>query len=231
MPATTVYQLPYPAATDPADVPADMQRLANRIEVAVAPGTAGGQIPVWDNTAKVWAPRAQPSYGTTLPASPADGQEHVLVDSTTNPTYTWRFRFNASSSSAYKWEFVGGAPAFVQVGSQESTTTVATWLNLTTIGPQFIAPRAGDYLALANAYGVHSVSGTTLSFGIAINDTTPSITGAGGAAGANGFTAQMIQQRATVVAGDALRARYYNGAAGTAQWGNRQLCVTPVRVS
>ena len=47
-------------------------------------------------------------YGTILPASPIDGQEYTLVDSLTNPSYQWRFRWNAGSSSAYKWEFVGG---------------------------------------------------------------------------------------------------------------------------
>src|SRR6516164_5696483 len=49
-------------------------------------------------------------YGTSLPGSPIDGQEYVLVDSTTNPSYQWRFRYNAASTSAYKWEHVGGAP-------------------------------------------------------------------------------------------------------------------------
>jgi hypothetical protein len=34
MPATPIYALPYPAATDPADVPLDMQELATQIEVA-----------------------------------------------------------------------------------------------------------------------------------------------------------------------------------------------------
>ena len=49
-------------------------------------------------------------YGTTFPVSPADGQEAILVDSVTNPSYQWRFRYNAGSSSPYKWEFVGGPP-------------------------------------------------------------------------------------------------------------------------
>jgi hypothetical protein len=54
-------------------------------------------------------PLLPPQYGTTLPASPADGQEAILVDSVTAPTYQWRFRYNAQSTSAYKWEFVGGS--------------------------------------------------------------------------------------------------------------------------
>lgn len=36
MPATPVLALPYPAATDPADVPADIQKLADRLETVIA---------------------------------------------------------------------------------------------------------------------------------------------------------------------------------------------------
>lgn len=54
MPATPIYALPYPAATDPADVPADMGALANRVEAVIVPGTASGQTLVWDNAAKKW---------------------------------------------------------------------------------------------------------------------------------------------------------------------------------
>lgn len=35
MPTTPVYALPYPASTDPADVPLDMQELAERVEVVL----------------------------------------------------------------------------------------------------------------------------------------------------------------------------------------------------
>jgi len=59
MPATPTYALPYPASTDPADVPADVKKLADRIEVVVGPGTANGQIPVWDNAAKKWVAAAR----------------------------------------------------------------------------------------------------------------------------------------------------------------------------
>jgi len=42
-----------------------------------------------------WAPAPSIPYGTSLPTAPVDGQEAVLVDSVTNPTYQWRFRYNA----------------------------------------------------------------------------------------------------------------------------------------
>src|SRR5215510_14548898 len=52
--ANPVYALPYPVPADPADVPADMGALANRIEAVVGPGTVNGQTPVWDNATKKW---------------------------------------------------------------------------------------------------------------------------------------------------------------------------------
>jgi hypothetical protein len=81
------------------------------------------------------------SYGTSLPTSPGDGQEAILVDSITNPTYQWHFRYNASSTSAYKWEFIGGAPRLIVVWAAV-TISAATWSN---IGPSFTIPRAGQY--------------------------------------------------------------------------------------
>src|SRR4029077_1979087 len=94
------------------------------------------------------------AYGTTLPASPTDGQEAVLVDSVTNPTYQWRFRYNAGSSSAYKWEFVGG-PQIISFG---------TAANL-----GIVVPRAGDYLwdwwVNGNATGAYFQDAPSVSSG------------------------------------------------------------------
>src|SRR5262245_22922245 len=73
MAATPIYALPYPVPTDPADVPADMQRLANRAEAAIQPGTVDGQTMVWDNTLKVWKP-----------AAAGGGSELAYAERTTN---------------------------------------------------------------------------------------------------------------------------------------------------
>ena len=74
MGTTPTYALPYPEATDPADVPTDIRELADRIEAVVGPGSASGQIPIWDNATKKWVasspPAVKPSSWTalTLPA-------------------------------------------------------------------------------------------------------------------------------------------------------------------
>ena len=83
-------------------------------------------------------------YGTTLPGSPVDGQEAVLVDSVTNPTWQWRFRYNASSSSTYKWEFVGGSEPQVYSGNINASVASSSYAALTG-GPTLALPRTGDY--------------------------------------------------------------------------------------
>jgi hypothetical protein len=83
------------------------------------------------------------TYGTTLPASPADGQEAILVDSLTAPTYQWRFRYNAARATN-KWEFIGGAPASAYVATAEATSSTS-YVALATPGPSITVPRAGIY--------------------------------------------------------------------------------------
>jgi len=85
------------------------------------------------------------TYGLALPSSPADGQEHVLVDSLTAPTYQWRFRYNAGSSSAYKWEFVGGAPLRVASAASQSISSTS---------PVSFSPAVSATLARAGEYRV-----------------------------------------------------------------------------
>lgn len=132
--ADLIYNGNYVAATPYKD--GDIVIAADGIAyIAVKPTTA---------PPKPWATTqypGKPTYGTTLPASPVDGQEAILVDSLTNPAYTWRFRFNAQSTSAYKWEFVGGIPTVVTYAASEAQAQ--GWV----IGanPFFDAPRAGEY--------------------------------------------------------------------------------------
>ncbi len=80
-------------------------------------------------------------YSTTLPGSPINGQEHILVDSITAPTYSWHLRYN---STLAKWEYIGGRPAFSAVDTSESTAST-TYVALATAGPSIVLPVAGDY--------------------------------------------------------------------------------------
>lgn len=173
------------------------------------------------------------SYATSLPGSPSDGQEAVLVDSVTNPSYQWRFRFNAGSTSAYKWEFIGGSDAHVVVGADETTTTTGAWLELTTVGPLVTLPRAGDYEAIGGANTYHSAAATVTYFGITNGTTTPPFAAATYNTAVNAvIPSGTSSYRFTGLAANSdIRCRYYNGTAGTAHWTNRWLRVHPVRVS
>jgi len=84
--------------------------------------------------------------GASLPASPNDGDEYILVDSITNPTYNWRFKYMASiTADAYKWVFIGGDAAFGEVVASESPNS-SSYVALATPGPVITVPRAGIYI-------------------------------------------------------------------------------------
>jgi hypothetical protein len=78
---------------------------------------------------------------TTLPASPFDGQEVILTDSLTVPTYQWRLRYDAAITDAYKWRFIGGPPTT----GYEATDVPTSSTTYVALGPLVVAPRAGIY--------------------------------------------------------------------------------------
>lgn len=88
--------------------------------------------------------------GTALPSSPVDGEELYYVADTTSRVI-WHLRYNAGSSSSYKWEMLGEPPLRKHVETAESPTTANTWVDLTTDGPGIAVPLAGEYWL---AYGL-----------------------------------------------------------------------------
>ena len=106
--------------------------------------------------AAIWSPLA--SYGTSLPASPLDGDEAILVDSTTAPTFTWRFRYNANSTSTYKWEFVGGSTYLAYEDNDITMQVVPTYGPQ---GPVLSIPRAGYYCLRTISYFYHPTDATS----------------------------------------------------------------------
>lgn len=84
------------------------------------------------------------SFAVGPPQNARDGQVWVGTGVGANGE-NWMFRYNASSASTYKWEFIGGAPVFVHydypgvTSIGNSTFTNVPNLSLTT-------QRAGDYI-------------------------------------------------------------------------------------
>ena len=170
--------------------------------------------------------------GSSLPSSPADGQEVLYVP---EGGVAWRLRFNASSSSPYKWEAAGATPLTAEVDANEATASAA-YTNLATVGPQITVPLAGEYLigiGAARAYADQAASFARMSYAI------------GGAAAvdpdrvenrmvnpAQPITSVARPWRAkTVSAGAAIVAKYLANGGGTANFEGRWMAVVPRRVS
>lgn len=130
----------------------------NALLAILAAGNANQVLTSSGGATVAWA--SPTTYGTSFPGTPQDGQLHVLVDSTTNASYQWMFRYNNGSLSPYKWECVGGGPLIV---SAASTTLPA---------------HAGDYIVTGKGWvntGGGSTTGAnqsaTLSVGGVTQDT------------------------------------------------------------
>ena len=103
----------------------------------------------------------------------------VQVDSTNG--VIWRFRYRSGSGSAYKWEFVGGPPLFASIATQETMNTGGAWANAVSDGPTIVNPLAGDYMVQAHAdQFTNYLDGSSAGIGIALGNTTPSVTIYGG---------------------------------------------------
>jgi len=177
-------------------------------------------------------PTVRSGYGTSLPASPSDGQEYTLVDSMTTPTYQWRFRYNAGSSSTYKWEYVGGADAYAEVTTDQSTSSTS-FTDLATVGPSLTTPRAGDYIVEwgARYYGGSSAAG---GMALAIGATAASDFWAiafAVTAPTTGLTLSRQRKLTGLAASTAIVAKYRMATGGPNNWVERTLILTPVRVS
>lgn len=173
------------------------------------------------------------SYATTLPASPANGDLAVLVDSTTAPTYQWLFRYN-SGEATYKWEFLGGAPKSVLIAAGEGTTS-ATYVDLATAGPSFTLPYGGDY---DTAFGCDSYAnsiGAYLHYAIkrgaaatsdndSVSNTAPSIS-------ASSISTGRQLTLLGMAAADVVLVQYKSDGASTGSFRYRYLTVLPRRVT
>lgn len=207
MPTTSRLALPYPTDADNVDVAGDIQALADRLDLI---GT--------------------PTYTTTsLPSSPADGDEIFFAADATNGVI-WHLRYRSGASGSYKWEFVGGPPLISEVATSESTTST-TYANLTTTGPTVTLPLAGDYIVDVNAAATHSLTTGHAYFSYAIGASAASDTDAAfiHVAVATGISAMYRQHLKTGLTAVALTSKYKTNS-GTLTLEKRCLSVRPVRV-
>lgn len=208
---------------------------------ATPAGIASGEAMVWNGTTwvrssvtRLGATSVIPAgRGTTLPATPYDGQEYVLVDSLTVPTYAWRFRYSPESTSAYEWEFIGGAAVDHEVATDQSTAST-TYVDLGTVGPTVVVPREGDYnVSWGSAAYVTDGAAVypAVKIGaVATSDADSAVLSL--AAAEAGLTRRTSREKlfTGVAAGSEVKMQYKTSA-GTANFYDRWLRVTPIRVN
>jgi len=207
----------------------DNSNVADAAAILVSKLAAGsnGQVLTTAGSSVVWAGSAgAPGYSTSLPGSPADAQEHILVDSTSAPTYAWRLRFN---SALAKWEFIGGRSKVSEVATSENTSST-TYAALATAGPSIVIPVAGDYIVETGAMVLAASTNITglMSYDI----------GGTGAVDADSISARQVasdpgvsvsrMKVKTGLTAVTLTAKYRMSTAGNANFAHRWMRVTPV---
>lgn len=213
---------------------------------AICPGTTGGMALVTANASgnnylsvvKVDQPQYanNPTPVTALPATPYDGQEIYFVADAANGV-KWHLRYNAGSSSQYKWEYLGGPPVRADVVTNQSLPGAqSTWEDLATVGPEITLPVGGDYQV---EYGglptAVPTTGWLWYLGVSAGGANPTrvtaSTGAASASNAASFGANVSDKaRLTGLAGGAVLKLMYYWVGVNPSWQNRWLEIVPVRV-
>jgi hypothetical protein len=173
------------------------------------------------------------STGTTLPASPINGQEFYYVADATNGII-WHLRYRAASASAHKWEFIGGAPLRAAIATDEAFPE-GLWADAVTVGPQLTVPLAGDYNYFMEADLYVNGAGTTLvNAVVGINVVGTIQDGAYSMVTSGGLTSTTARHGALIgrATSDLIKLQYNIPAAagGSAHVRLRELQLTPVRV-
>lgn len=165
---------------------------------------------------------------TTFPANPVEGQEFYYSPAS---GITWHLKYNAASSFAHKWQFVGGAALVAgPAGSMIKKTTVKEPL---TGGPSLTVPITGEYeLGLQMAVLIAEGGGTE-AVGYIREGSTILSTGMFTLAGSSApeGALQCAFERFSFAAGTELTVAVGLSSAHTTEFAFARLTATPVRVN
>ena len=166
---------------------------------------------------------------TALPASPFDGQEVILVDSLTAPTYTWRLRYVAAKASN-KWVFVGGAPLAgdnVAAAGSSGSTTYYTPAGAITL----VVPVAGLYVI---ELGFRAIAWTSavpyMSYAIGATTAVDADAVRGGSQPTPGFEDNHSRRYRKTLSAAATLTEQHRVTGGNTNPSERFMSVTPVAV-
>lgn len=162
----------------------------------------------------------------TTPGSPVNGQEFILTDSLTAPTYYWLLKYNSTTT---KWHFIGGPPIFSEVVASENTTS-NSYAALATAGPSITLPYGGDYIitwgadistgnATDAAFMSYDIGGTGAVDLDAVNTTNV------------GYISASRTKKKTGLTAVGLTAKYKTTNSTSATFQNRFISAVPIRIS
>lgn len=171
----------------------------------------------------VWGAAPGATLVTTLPGSPTDGDEVILVDSLTAPTYAWRMKYVSGITGTYKWLFIGGSPISVQTLAGNTQSGGSGQADLTG-GPSLTLPRAGVYDVEYAAAGYATVSGEMRLY-LMINNVLISNLFE---RDAGSFGARV--RHTAAAASHVVKIQYSNTAGSSATFYERVLSATPVQL-
>lgn len=204
----------------------------------VGPNAPPSTSYLWVDSDAPSPPWTPPTFVSALPGSPVDGQE-IYYQSAAMAALgiLWRFRYNAASASAYKWEFVGGEAWHVErMGDESASMGGGAVGTFNANDPQLTVPLLGEYRVLHGANCAPNVT-AHVAMGVSVGATNPApnvsmafqtITTA-----TWGNLSQGRKVTITSLAGSSalIRQAYYQSAATqNVTFGNRYLDVIPVRV-
>jgi hypothetical protein len=160
-----------------------------------------------------------------LPSTPVDGMQIAFQTvAMAADGVVWHLRYNAGSSSTYKWEFIGGGE-ILGVGSGANQTLTATAVNTNC---SVAIPLAGVY----EARGVCQFAGGTGDYVLNLNGAGLSLAPFGyfAATGGGGNMYLQASERATLSVGTLSLAVASAGATPGFATAFRRLWAKPVRV-
>jgi hypothetical protein len=173
-----------------------------------------------------------PATVTALPTQNLfDGMEVYYVADSTNGV-VWHLKYNAATSSTYKWNYVGGIPVTViQSASTSALTTTPTLLS----GPTTTVSLAGEYQVQHGGRCYHqNLAAASVQHGLYVNggsvgNNTDSFQGTAGVSVTLWAGNTMTQNRVTIGAGQTVETRVWvNTGTGSAE--ARWLSYEPYRV-
>jgi hypothetical protein len=170
---------------------------------------------------------------SSLPGSPSDGQTiYYQSAAMASLGVVWTFRYRTGGGT-YKWEFVGGAPLYVQFATSR-TTTSGSYVALTD-AVEVTNPLAGDYLIEHGAEMGYTSGGpgiarsqATIKLGSAAAADAESISSHGSAAGMT-FSVSRAMYR-TLASSMTLAQQYKSPGGVTVTVLNRWVQIRPVAV-